>query len=131
MLVFSTLFYIFQCCQNKMFNMYVLILLILTITLMLTCGLIKKLFLAVEYMVPVAVLFQQVHVFLCQTLKIVIAHVQVFALNTRDKISKSKNSHLIGSFAYNIFVFFGSHPILKQHILNSMLWGFIYFAFQQ
>ena len=69
-----------------MFNMYVLILLILTITLLLTCGLINQLFLAVEYVVPVAVLFQQVHMFLRQTLKIVIAHVQVFALNTRDNL---------------------------------------------
>ena len=34
-----------------------------------------------------------------------------------------KNRHLIGSFADNIFGFFGSHPILKQCILNSMLWG--------
>ena len=66
--------------------MYVLILLILTITLVLTCGLINKLFLAVEYVVPVAVLFQQVHMFLHQTLKIVIAHVHVFALNTRDNL---------------------------------------------
>ena len=69
-----------------MFNMYVLILLILTITLMLTCGLINKLFPAVEYMVPVAILFQQLHMFLHQTLKIVIAHVQVFVLNTRDNL---------------------------------------------
>ena len=69
-----------------MFNMYVLILLILTITLMLTCNLINMLFLAVEYTVPVAILFQQIHMFLHQTLKIVIAHVQVFACKTRDDL---------------------------------------------
>ena len=69
-----------------MINMYVLNLLLFTITLMFTCSLINQLFLVVEYVIPVAVLFQQAHVFLHQTLKIVIAHVQVFGLNTRDNL---------------------------------------------
>ena len=103
--------------------MYVLI---LTITLMLACGLINKLFLAIEYMVSVAVLLQQVHVFLHQTLRIVIAHVQVFALNTREmfcrqSILQKQNRHLIGSFPIIFLVFFGSYPILKQCILNSIM----------
>ena len=67
-----------------MFNIYVLNLLLFTITLMFTCGLINQLFPVVEYVIPVAILFQQVHMLLRQTLTILTAHVQVFALNTRD-----------------------------------------------
>ena len=51
---------------------------------MFTCGIINKLFPVIDNVVPVAILFQQIHVLMCQTLKIVIAHVQVFVLDTRD-----------------------------------------------
>ena len=50
---------------------------------MFTHGIINKLF-PVDNVVPVAILFQQIHVLMHQTLKIVIAHVQVFVLDTRD-----------------------------------------------